>query len=388
MSPLDGLVALSRRFGSDPEWVLAGGGNTSLKLGGALYIKASGTSLGTIDESGFCAIDRSKLDAMWSASYPEEADAREAAALADLMAARMPGEAKRPSVETLMHGLFPQAYVVHTHPAAVNGVTCGKEGRAAFERLFAGEGIWVPFVDPGYVLAKTVRAALEEFRARVGKVPSIMLMQNHGFLVAADSPAEVEDLSERAMAAVLGEVKRRPDMAARAVDAQLMAEAAATILMLAEGSEATPNAAAGHRALSAPRFRPVLRFRADGESLERASSRETFEPLSSAFTPDHIVYAGHQFLLADGVEGIEGAWSDFVARNGQAPRIIVVKGLGAFSCVANPGAADAAMLLYTDACKVAAYAESFGGALHMTKERIDFIRNWEVEKYRSQSLRL
>jgi hypothetical protein len=61
----------------------------------------------------------------------------------------------------------------------------------------------------------------------------------------------------------------------------------------------------------------------------------------------------------------------------------VVPGLGAFACAANAGAAEKALLLYTDACKVAAYAENFGGASHMTKEKIDFIRNWEVEKYRS-----
>ncbi len=108
MPDLDALVALSRLYGSDSEWVLAGGGNTSVKIGETLYVKASGTSLGTIDETGFCAIDRSRLDAMWSASYPEETDAREAAALADLMAARVPGETKRPSVETLMHGLSPR----------------------------------------------------------------------------------------------------------------------------------------------------------------------------------------------------------------------------------------------------------------------------------------
>ncbi len=83
------------------------------------------------------------------------------------------------------------------------------------------------------------------------------------------------------------------------------------------------------------------------------------------------------------MESIGSAWSAaYVARNGHAPRVVVV-GLGAFSCAASQAAADAALLLYADACKVAAYAESFGGALHMTKEKIDFIRNWEVEKYRS-----
>jgi rhamnose utilization protein RhaD (predicted bifunctional aldolase and dehydrogenase) len=365
MADLSALVALSRRFGADPAWVLAGGGNTSLKDGGTIYVKASGTSLGSISADGFCAIDRAKLDAIWSSSYPEEAEAREAAALADLLAARRPGEAKRPSVETLMHGLFPQAFVVHTHPAAVNGVTCGRLGKAAFERLFGGEGIWVPFVDPGYVLATTVKAALDAFAAERGAPPALMLMQNHGLLVAGESPAEVVALSERVMAKVLGETRRAPNLSATAVDARRLAEASLAIA-----------SSAGEGA--------VLRFRSDAETLARSISREAFAPLASAFTPDHIVYAGHEFLLADrGALGIAGGWADFLERNGVPPRIIVVPGLGAFSCARSEGGADAAMLLYVDALKVAAYAESFGGALHMTKEKIDFIRNWEVEKYRS-----
>jgi rhamnose utilization protein RhaD (predicted bifunctional aldolase and dehydrogenase) len=371
MADLTALLALSRRYGSDPEWVLAGGGNTSYKEEGRLFVKASGTSLGSITDAGFCSIDRARLDAMWRATYPAEAEAREAAALADLMAARCPGENKRPSVETLMHGLFPQAYVVHTHPAAVNGITCARDGKAAFARLFADEGIWVPFVDPGYTLAKTVRAALEGFRGRKGsaspsQAPAFMFMQNHGLLVAGESPAEVEAVSARVMARVMGEVKRSPDLTARPADALILAEAAATLASLV-GKGA------------------CIRFRADAETLARASSVDAFAPLSSSFTPDHIVYAGHEFLLAEGgVGGIAGAWADFVGRNGVPPRIVLVPGLGgAFSCATSSAAADTAILLYTDACKVAAYTESFGGAFHMTKEKVDFIRTWEVEKYRS-----
>ncbi|MGA2548020.1 MAG: class II aldolase/adducin family protein [Rectinemataceae bacterium] len=370
MADLTALIALSRRYGSDPEWVLAGGGNTSFKEAGRLFVKASGTSLGSITDAGFCSIDRTRLDAMWRASYPAEPEAREAAALADLMASRCPGENKRPSVETLMHGLFPQAYVVHTHPAAVNGITCGRDGKAVFARLFADEGIWVPFVDPGYTLAKVVRAALEDFRGRGGKsspspAPAIMLMQNHGLLIAGESPAEVEAVSARVMAKVRAEVKRLPDLTARPADALDVAAATATLASLV-GVGA------------------CIRFRADAETLARSSSGDAFAPLSSSFTPDHIVYAGHEFLLAEGgLGGIAGAWADFVGRNGVPPRIVLVPGLGAFSCAKSPAAADAAILLYADACKVAAYAESFGGALHMTKEKIDFIRNWEVEKYRS-----
>ena len=375
MADLSKLVALSRRYGADPEWVLAGGGNTSYKDAERLYVKASGSSLGSIDEAGFCSIERKKLDAIWSAQYPEGTEAREAAALADLMAARSPGEVKRPSVETLMHGLFPQAYVVHTHPAAINGITCGREGRAAFERLFGDEGVWVPFVDPGYVLAKTVKAEVESFRKRRGATPGLMLMQNHGLLVAGESPEEVEERSSGAMARVVAELVRRPELAAVAVDGAALAEASAALARLARD-------AYGESA--------ALRFRGDAETRRRSASREAFAPLASAFTPDHIVYAGHEFSLAAPRTGaqsvaaaVEAAWKDYEARNGCLPRIVVVPELGAFFCAASATAAEAAILLYADACKVAAYAESFGGASHMSTEKIDFIRTWEVEKYRS-----
>jgi rhamnose utilization protein RhaD (predicted bifunctional aldolase and dehydrogenase) len=365
MADLTKLIALSRLYGSDPDWVLAGGGNTSWKEGGRLFVKASGTSLATIAESGFCSMERARLDAIWSASYPEETAAREEAALADLNAARSPGETKRPSVETLMHGLFPQAYVVHTHPSVINGITCSVGGRAAFDRLFAEEAIWVPFVDPGYTLARTVRAALEDFKARKGRAPALMFMQNHGFLAAADSPAELEALSSRVMARVRAELLRSPDLGARAVDAKALAAATAVLSGLAGEAAA-------------------IRFRADGESLARAASRSAFAPLSSSFTPDHIVYAGHEFLFAEAAPGaLEKAWAEYQARNGVIPRIVLVGGLGAFSCAKGAQAADTALLLYVDACKVAACAESFGGARHMSRESIDFIRNWEVEKYRS-----
>jgi rhamnose utilization protein RhaD (predicted bifunctional aldolase and dehydrogenase) len=360
---LDALVEVSRRYGSDPDWVLAGGGNTSWKESGRLYVKASGTGLADIEASGFCEIDRGRLDAIWTAPYPAQAEAREAAVLADLMAARAAGEGKRPSVETLMHGLFPQAYVVHTHPAAVNGLACGREGPQAFRRLFGRDAIWVPFVDPGYVLAKAVREAMEAFRAREGRIPSIMIMQNHGLLVAGESPAEIDELSASVMARISGELGRRPRMEAAAVDAEAAANALREIKALAPAGSG-------------------FRFRADAETLARAASAESFAPLSSAFTPDHIVYAGHEFLRAEPGR-VAGAWKDYAGRNGAGPRIVVVAGVGAFAVAASLNAADRAMLLYADACKVAAYAESFGGALHMTKEKIDFIRDWEVEKYRS-----
>ena len=92
MEILNTLTAFSNRYGKDTELVLAGGGNTSAKEGNTLYIKASGTALATIRPQEFAAMDRAKLASMMDKTYPVEDAQREAAALSDLMDARLPGQ--------------------------------------------------------------------------------------------------------------------------------------------------------------------------------------------------------------------------------------------------------------------------------------------------------
>ena len=93
---------MSNRYGADPRYVLAGGGNTSYKTDTTLYVKGSGTSLATIKAEDFVRLDREKLGAMWNIDYSENEAERESQVLADMMAARIEGETRRPSVETLL----------------------------------------------------------------------------------------------------------------------------------------------------------------------------------------------------------------------------------------------------------------------------------------------
>ncbi len=371
------LIALSLRYGADPAWVLAGGGNTSFKNVDRLYVKASGFSLGDIDASGFCEMDRSKLDAIWRKEYPTDKALREEAALADLMAARAAGETKRPSVETLLHGFFPQAYVVHTHPAVVNGLTCGARGEEAFRTLFAGRGIWVPLVDPGFTLANAVRGIFEAFRAAEGKAPSAVFMQNHGLLVAGDSPEEVEAVSSSIATKLHAEIAAagglEPDETAVTVDAHALAGfLTALSALVGDGG--------------------CILHRADRMILDFSADPESFSPISRPYSPDHIVYAGHEYLRVDGPVSLGAAWSDYLARNGTSPCIVLARDLGAFAIAkaTRPEEAPAAkktarrsLDLFVDSCKVATYTGSFGGPHFMSLEAVAFIRNWEVEKYRS-----
>ncbi|MDR0465331.1 MAG: hypothetical protein LBG94_09515 [Treponema sp.] len=113
--------------------------------------------------------------------------------------------------------------------------------------------------------------------------------------------------------------------------------------------------------------------------------RPSFYPVSSAFTPDHIVYAGSDpiFTEANTPETIRADWDKHTQKTGRAAKIIAVKSLGVFSAAATQKAAFFALDLFKDTVKVAVYTESFAGPLFMTQDKIDFINNWEVERFRS-----
>ncbi|MCC5874764.1 MAG: class II aldolase/adducin family protein, partial [Candidatus Sumerlaeia bacterium] len=101
------LIALSRHYGSDPSFVIAGGGNTSVKDDTVLHVKASGHSLATITEDGFVALERAPLDALLGTKPENDPSAREERFKNAIMAARVsPEKGARPSVECVIHHLL------------------------------------------------------------------------------------------------------------------------------------------------------------------------------------------------------------------------------------------------------------------------------------------
>ena len=99
---LSTLVKMSNTYGSNPAYVLAGGGNTSVKDDTTLYVKGSGTQLATIKAEEFVKMDRARLNEIMKTEYPADDVKRESAYLADVMAAVTDEDkTKRPSVEAL-----------------------------------------------------------------------------------------------------------------------------------------------------------------------------------------------------------------------------------------------------------------------------------------------
>jgi len=355
---LDEIILLSQKYGKDPELVLAGGGNTSIKEDGILYVKASGSTLGGATEKSFVALQIEKLLNLLDSGNPDEAEV-----LKRLLAARIDQTAPRPSVEALLHALFKQKFVVHLHPAAVNAVTCSKNGKAEIEALFGDNACWMDEINPGYTLAIAAYKAMKRYEKTRKKRLSLLFLQNHGVFFAADSTEEIEALIDKTMSAIREKCSIHPDLSEICFDRT----AAAGIAPLIRGL--TGN---------------YVVFFTNTAIKDFVASREAAAPVMGAYTPDHIVYSGHMPCFAD--EDVCTAVQAYIKKYGASPKIVLVKGVGAYALGSSLSNAVLAKMLFIDTVKVAVMSGNFGGYRFLSPKRIAFIRNWEVENYRSKAL--
>ncbi|MEK6794383.1 MAG: SDR family NAD(P)-dependent oxidoreductase [Spirochaetota bacterium] len=367
---LKDLIEISRLYGSDPDYVLAGGGNTSFKDRKTLFVKSSGIPLATIDESGFVALTREKLSVMSIRKYSANAALREDEIKRDLLAARVdPTSNLRPSVEASLHDLIEHPYIVHTHPHLVNALMCGKTGAAAVKKLFGDDAIYVPYTDPGYTLY--MRVATEIKRRKSKTVPPMIFLENHGVFVGGESPAAVKRVYDAMIKKIRALTKKIPDTSRITPDPKVADMLPAVRMLLSENTV------------------KVGAFLASGLASHFTKSAETFAKVSSAFTPDQIVYCKAYALYIDEdgtpeeiITACKAACASFKKKNGYAPKIVALKGIGIAAFEDNAASAEIALAVFEDAMKISAYAASFGGPRFMSQKAISFIDSWEVENYR------
>ncbi len=401
---LDRLIELAQRFGRDPEFSRGGGGNASAKVDGVLYIKPSGVALATLTAGDLVPLDMAPLLALLHAddSAPGEqapdsvvpgdgagpagpgGDPVTAAALAARLAH---AGGRRPSVELLFHAFLPERFVLHTHPPEINAITCSRDGAAIAARLFGDEALWVPYADPGLPLARSIVETRRAYTARTGRpAPAVTFMQNHGIIVAADAPSEIDERS-----AWLATTVRA------AMDAAASREA---------GSEAAPPGTDPDRARAlVDAIAPTLRGLLSGDGSFRLVTFDA-SPLAATFTaspagrsvvlggpmtPDQIVYTGSWPLLLDVPPEIEpddvaaqlGArLAAHAASHGSLPIVVIVPGLGLFAAGATWEQASTARHVYLDSLRVARGAITLGGHRPLADEERTFIEAWEAEAYR------
>ncbi|MBN2858771.1 MAG: class II aldolase [Sphaerochaetaceae bacterium] len=360
------LLNLSHEYGADERFVLLGGGNTSVKDGDTLYVKASGYSLGSIGAEGFVKMSLKALSKMWDADLPDDESEREKAILQMMMDAREEGEIARPSVEALLHALLPERYVVHLHPAIINGLTCSRSADKGVKTYFP-DALWVPITNPGFTLATVIRRLQEKYLREHGESANVIFLQNHGVFISADTADGIRASYDAIMETLSRALVRRPDFSRvnyPESDVEIIREALSSVLPSDEGWS----------------------FMVNRELTHYLESYERSYPIRSSYTPDHIVYSGvaplwvpTSVLLSQDTAGeLATLIEDFKQKHGVLPKVILVERLGAF---AN---SSRALTLFVDTIKVAVFTESFGGPLFMEQQYIDFIRDWEVENYRAK----
>ena len=173
------LINISRYYGQQKKYVIAGGGNTSYKNEKYLWIKASGINLGNIDERGFCQLNRHKLNDISNQQFSEGIINQEEQVKNAIFNARInPVSDLRPSVETLLHNLFSYSFVVHTHMTLVNGLMCSKQAKEKTLEIFGESALFVPYSSPGFTFFKFISNEFSDYIEKFGRDPQIVLIQN------------------------------------------------------------------------------------------------------------------------------------------------------------------------------------------------------------------
>lgn len=277
-------VRTSRLLGADPAMVLHGGGNTSAKgeyvdlLGRrrqCIWIKGSGWDLATIEAPGLPACDLEQL--------------RELRALEQLSDEDMVREVRRtlldpsspnPSVEALLHAFLPHRFIDHSHADAVLALSDREGGEELCRAVFADRVAYLPFVMPGFPLAKAVAAAVEAQPQVEG-----VLLHKHGLFTFGDSGEESlqRHFEFVAMAAASYEQERQILLATP--------QSVAQEKRCWRASEVTPRL----RGILAPAGCFILETRATGwilAALEQAGVAELMQ--SAPLTPDHSLRTKNQ----------------------------------------------------------------------------------------------
>jgi len=346
------LTEATRKFGSD-KYVKGGGGNSSAKTRETIWVKPSGSTMGSITADKFVALERSKILRMDEVSLAGDVKKREALAKDIMTAAVMPDSTGRPSVEAPLHNLLETTYVIHTHPALVNGMTCAKNGEAVCKKLFPA-ALWMGYIDPGITLYQLVRDQVAKYKKQFGKQPEVVFLKNHGVFVAGDTPEIIEDIYDDIFAKLEKEyAKADISLTLKEQDIELN----------------TQDTDAFKKAFPA-------------EEMQAVISTKSFANADGAISPDHIVYM-KSFVHKGDIS--EQSILDFKHAKGYYPKILETPG-AVYSIGPNLAGACLALELAKDGALIKQLAEAFGGINYLDDASRDFIENWEVESYRRKQI--
>ena len=373
------LIRISNATGRDSALVQGGGGNTSSKTddGKYMYIKASGTALKDMNER--VGWRRQRIDEVLRVIQDEELATlddtkRESEVVRRLLEACEDDitRGSRPSVESHLHALLDK-YVIHLHPMVISSYVNARDGKAQLDQLFRDETyppLWVPYTDPGFLLARRIATLTEHYERQYDRKPSILLLEKHGLFVTAGSA----DSALRIVNKVLRLCKSKlPPLKARKLKPAAIKDITAAQLSI-------------RRAVfeSTGRYLPVKYYtptQAVASFLGRKDAARLLR--TPALNPDELVYANGSALWLERAEAqiITRRLKAMVEKGQKPSAAFVVKGLGLF-VAAQEKTAPVVEEITNESLMIRMNALQFGGVKTLTKREQDFINNWESESFR------
>ena len=372
----------SRLLGRDPELVLHGGGNTSVKsrardLYGAeidvIHVKGSGWDLATIEAPGFAPVRMAhllKLAGLEALTDPQMVN--------ELATQVTRAGAPAPSVEAILHATLPYPYVDHTHADALLAITNTPDGERRAREIYGADTVIVPYVMPGFDLA---RHCARQFAAEARPGTIGMVLMNHGIFSFG---ATARESYERMIALV-----------ARAED--YLARHGAWDLPAAT-TDGVPQAlrtefARLRREISAcAGFPVVLAAHSDPKYLAFARRADVARiSQQGPATPDHAIRTKRVPMLGRDVAAYAAAYREYFARHAPsakepktlldpAPRVILDPAFG-MGCVGRT-AKDARIVrdIYDHTIDVILRATALGGYRALPERDIFDVEYWDLEQ--------
>ncbi|MDE0631604.1 MAG: bifunctional aldolase/short-chain dehydrogenase [Caldilineaceae bacterium] len=385
--PLGMRVYTSRLLGSDPSLVLHGGGNTSVKAAAqdilgdteeVLYVKGSGWDLATIEAPGFAPV---RLDALRRMATLEALS--DSSMVTAQRAAMLDPYAPNPSVEAILHAIIPYRFVDHSHADAVVTLTNTPDGEARVRELYGPQMMIVPYVMPGFVLARTIYEMTRD--ADWDALPGMILL-NHGVFTFADSARESYERHIEIVTAAENYIEVQARSAGRKTGSDRRRIASTTLEELARL----------RKAVSTARGQAVLASIDAGGDVREFSRLPNAPELATRglLTPDHVIRTKRIPLVVSGrgaerdVEEYAAAYCDYFDRHADgsldrldpAPRWALWPGVGSVAFGGSPKEIAVIDDIKRHTLRAIAWSESLGGWQPLGESEIFAIEYWELEQ--------
>jgi rhamnose utilization protein RhaD (predicted bifunctional aldolase and dehydrogenase)/NAD(P)-dependent dehydrogenase (short-subunit alcohol dehydrogenase family) len=378
----EGLLAqrvyTSRLLGRDHSLVLHGGGNTSVKirqpnlfgeLDDILYVKGSGWDLESIEAPGFAPVRLEQVKRL--ATLEQLSDAQ---MVQELRAAMTDPSAPTPSVETILHALLPHRFVDHTHADALLAITNTADGERRVRDVYADSVVVVPYVMPGFDLARVVAERLP--RDSSPNTVGLVLL-NHGFFSFGETAREAY---ERMLALVSRAEAYLAAHAAWDLPEVSAAPSRATRLELAS---------LRHQASEAAGF-PLIAATHTGQHEMAFVQRPDLTDIArqGPVTPDHVIRTKRVPQVGADVAAFEVAYHAYFVEHASehlkmldpAPRVILDPELGMITLGRTAQDAAVAHDIYSQTIDVILRATALGGYRALPAADMFAVEYWDLEQ--------